>query len=238
MPLAFVQCKLQQSRSALLLISRLTKKQHFPPAPGLSFSLTAQPLRRALAAQGARKVKCPLLLSPASKWVPGFTRPGAGQHFHHALRAYTVYASAHIWDGWVLPKVSPALQGGAGQQQLLKLPPHLIPSLVMSRRDWRPQKQQTADSPPCSGCCPWPPLSPRLSPAERLAFRQGQEGSGVMGSYPQRRMVWKTKPVTASRTQRPLMGVLTRPPICPLPLLVCPPPSCGVWGERKGRTIE
>lgn len=121
------------------------------------------------------------MLSPASKWVPGFTRSGTGQHFHHALRAYTVYASAHIWDGWVLPKVSPALQGGAGQPQLLKLPPHLIPSLVMSRRDWRPQKQQTADSPPCSGCCPWPPLSPRLSPAERLAFRQGREGSGGYG---------------------------------------------------------
>lgn len=61
MPLAFCQCKLQQSRSALLLIFRLTKKQHFPPAQGLSFSLTAKPLQRALAAQGARKVPCSAL---------------------------------------------------------------------------------------------------------------------------------------------------------------------------------
>lgn len=115
--------------------------------------------------------------------------------------------------------------------------PHSFPGHVQEGLAG-PQKQQTADSPPCSGCCPWPPLSPRLSPAERLAFRQGREGSGVMGSYPQRRIVCKAKPVTASRTQRPLMGVLTRPPICPLPLLVCPSPGCGVWGERKGRTIE
>ena len=234
MPLAFVQCKLQQSRSALLLISRLTKKQHFPPAQGLSFSLTAQPLRRALAAQGDRKVKSPLLLSPASKWVPGFMWSGTGQHFHHALCAYTVYTSGLTCTlGW--RRTAAAAEA----------PPHtsFLPwSCPGGTGGPRSSRQQTAH-PAQAAALGHPiaqsafPLSLRLSPAERLAFRQGREGSRVMGSYPQRRMVWKAEPVTASRTQRPLMGVLTRSPICPLPLLVCPSPGCGVWGERKGRTI-
>lgn len=129
------------------------------------------------------------------------------------------------------------------------------------------QKQQTAVLPaqaaalghPAAPSSPF--LSPRLSPAERLAFRQagkapgqpspdkggeapgqpppdeGGEAPGQRACPPQLRLLWKAK-VSGLRqpsAHREALGALTSPPPTFLPLLICPSPSCDVCGGWKGR---
>lgn len=117
------------------------------------------------------------------------------------------------------------------------------------------QQQQTAVLPAQAAALGHPAapsstfLSPRLSPAERLAFRQagkapgqpppdeGGEAPGQRACPPQLRLLRKAK---VSRLRQPsahreALGALTSPPPTFLPLLLCPSPSCDVCGGWKGR---